>query len=447
MMVFLKKRLMLSFAIMVGAFGAGAKAEIKAPGGFNVKFVGRAFINASSVDQERKNAVLFAGDFLQPLTNSKAKIIPTHNDHVLFSLDRAKVGISAEKTINENVFGMHAFISGNMNDSKPMNEIYGSALVSGFTILAGNTSGVEDRSVIGPADFACGSGGTGGIWSRVLNETTDVAISPGIAGDTRKATKLFIATPRVGGFMFSVSYTPSTQNYGEAPMNTAYSNKRDPFKHFDTRSIVLGINYQNEFAWGALGFSAVYLHAKTRPEKPDVVLLERYNTRALDLGCVVSKNSDLGTFFLGCEYILSGRSHGLKHNISAITPVIDQKRWDTKNYFARKSGRASLVNGAIGWSNKQMALTFSCLYSSKRTGFSVTADQKSARAIGRAYVLSYEYFYIPGVSFYAEAGLFSMRNPDWAYTGSAIVSLSNWEFVGVETNKARAILVGMKVQF
>jgi predicted porin len=269
-------------------------------------------------------------------------------------------------------------------------------------------------------------------------------------GDTKNATKVMYLTPRVGGFQFGVSYTPSTNHVGEARMNTAFSQTRKPFQVFDINSRVLGVNYLHEFRDGLImNLSAAHLSGNTRSERADRFLLLRNSTNSWDCGAVFA----LGRWSLGTEYIWNGRSGRLKNNISAIAPSIRQTglggvySFPVKSYEALSAGKYYSVNSGIAYTEGDVGVSFSYFYTRKNTGIVSSFGSPSSRSVGRAWAISTEYNLAPGFCPYLEGAVYRMSNPDWPYLPVAVSNLTGLEVTAVPSNKARMVLAGIKVQF
>ncbi len=61
--------------------------------------------------------------------------------------------------------------------------------------------------------------------------------------------------------------------------------------------------------------------------------------------------------------------------------------------------------------------------------------------------LSAEYQLAPGLASYIEGVIYRMKNPDWAYIGSAFSAMTGLPFQAVPSNTAKVILSGFKIQF
>jgi len=156
----------------------------------------------------------------------------------------------------------------------------------------------------------------------------------------------------------------------------------------------------------------------------------------------------LGPWVLGAEYIYNGKSHRLANDYLDVHPIIDGTRQGHKDYIASKAGKNWVLNTGIGYITKTAGFTFSYLHSQRRTGFVTSKiDEKSIKAVGNSYVLSAEYYLAPGLSPYIEGAIYNMKNPAWSHIAYSIVKITNLQYVGVPSNKAKVILTGIKLQF
>jgi hypothetical protein len=411
---------------------------------YNVKIGGKLNFSFYSGANKHKHTYLFTGKFLNDLYQSGQKL-NTYELSSMAALNSSRFTVSADRCVAGVKYSFNLALTGDQNSTKSVREIYLKAETDqAGAFIFGNTKGVEDRFVACPSDFLVGSGGTDGSFGRFVNMTTQCTMSPSLLGDPKESTKVCWISPRTNGFQIGASFTPSTQHYGEANMNTAYADLKKPYQPFDINSLALGINYLARFGEATLNLSFVHLRGQSRGELPDRPLLARANTRVYDVGCVLS----LGPWVLGAEYINNGKSHRFSNNYLNVNPVIDGVKLGQKDYIASKAGKNWILNTGIGYITKTAGVTFSYLHSERRTGFvTPNTTEKSVKSVGNSYVLSAEYYLAPGLSPYIEGGIYTMKNPAWAHMSYAVVKMTELEFVGVPSNKAKVILTGIKLQF
>ncbi len=387
---------------------------------------------------------VFTGNFLRNWIASGTPL-DDHNGRCSMNVNNAKLSIKALKQVKDFVYAFVLELTGDTNSSRAVREAYVEIESKKLGVLKlGNTGDPVRKLGEGPY-FDVGSGGTDGNFNRFVTMTTACAPVPFFCGDTREATKAVYISPPMSGFQLSLSFTPNSHLYGEAPMNTAFSPLKKPLFPFDLNVIQVGARYEFAFKEVKFALSSSYLTGSSRPEKPDVPLLERTKrTKSWNAAFTLSA----GPWSIGGEYIYNGRSHQFANNLPSVTPTVNGKQWMPKIYLAGKAGKHKVMHAGIKYSTDVGGVAFSYLYTTRYTGFVPSLDNPiSGKAIGRAYVLSSQYNLAPGIAPYIEGAIYSMKNPDWAYLGSAISSLTGWEVVAVPSSRSQVILAGIKIQF
>jgi predicted porin len=416
---------------------------------FSLNITGKALFGSTFGSQTAKNSYIFSGP-KSPIGQiyTSGTLLPTHHQGSLFDVGRSGLTFTAERTAGELKYSFVWRISGDGSSTYHMKEIYLMVETPYGSFVLGDVKGPEDRASCGPSDFCVGTGGTDGNFSRFVNMTTSCVMSPSAVGDTGSSTKASFYSKRLAGFQASIAYIPNNQHLGEMALNTAMSPLKTPFRPFDLQSVVAGIDFLQKFGDITLNLSAVHLHGNTRAEKPDVRLLQRTNTNSWDFGVVLG----LGRVSLGAEYIYNGNSGKLRHDIfgkelKGIVPTVNGETLPGKYYIANQAGKFWTLNTGISYIGSEAGVSFSCLTTSRKTGITSLSQGCSSKARGSAFVLSTEYYLAPGFVPYLEWGIYKMKNPDWAYVCASIANLTQWDFIGVPSNTAKAMIAGLKIQF
>lgn len=310
-------------------------------------------------------------------------------------------------------------------------------------LMIGNTKGIENRFAVDPTRFAAGTGGVGGSGPAFANVTSGCDVAPSMEGDTKFATKVLFVTPSMGGFKLGFSYTPSTHHHGDMSMTRHLESKKAD-KAFARNTFTFGVNYEGGDAASKLQMAFILLHGKSHGEKPGVSTLDRFYNRSYNFSATLS----LGNVKIGGGYIYNGRSSMLKNGISAITPTLGENpALETKSYDPSKAGKGRIFVLGLGYvDEKNFSLTFNWLRSRKNTGI-VSADKSTSVARSQAFSLSFDKPIMPGLTWGLEGTVYRMKNPDWAYTGSAINALSEKEFVGAPSSNAFMVITSLKFKF
>ena len=436
--------------------------------GVRFSVAGSALFNTFFITQTERYGNIYEGK-INEILNIKHNMWPTHDQDFMFAVNNGKLDFNITGGhIDECQVAFHAIFGIGrkllkqcflMMENKDMG-----------ALILGNTSGSEIRLLNSPVDELVATGGVNGAFSTVVNMTTWCDMSANMAGATGSATKITYISPRVNGFKFGASFTPDSDHYWDSPMETSFNNniKGDAGKTFSLNVFTATANYSYVTDSFSCDLSASYLTGNCRPERPDVDGLERFPNNSLDLGVVLGykPESYKGKFFFGVEYIYNGKSGLFSHddlgtgyenkenpNLNqeiGIIPVLDGQPLDPKKYTAGLAGKSWIGVVGLGYvDRKSFGITLSYLHSQKNTGFTNFDDDTniSEKAIGDAYVLSFEYYIRPGLSWYIELGRYSMKNPDSDYIGHKIASSENWRFTSVDSNDATAIITGIKFNF
>lgn len=437
----MRKKLFYIFILSTSSLWASAHGKGNE---IDLSISGQVLTNAFSGTNKVKYGYSFinSGNPLAGIIANGTKL-NSHNYNTMMSVDRSKINFTATKTSGVLKYSGTLIFTGDANATKSVKEAYITVDTPMGSFILGNTKGPEDRGACGPTDFVVGTGGTDGIFSRFLNTTTGISMAPSPVGNTKESTKFSFYSKRAGGIQVGFAYTPSDHHYGEASMNTFGSPLKKPLHTMDIKSYAPSINYRYACGGINLNLSAVALFATTKPERSDIFLLQRNNTKAYDFGIVFGA----GSWTIGAEYIINGKSGTFANNLYGIVPIVDGLKLPSKNYMAQLAGKHYTINSGITYKTEDFGISFSYLQTSKRTGFVTNANEKSGRAKGTCCALSTEYYIAPGFSTYVEGAIYKMKNPDWAYLGTAIANLTKWEFVGVPSNRAKVTLIGLKMKF
>lgn len=419
---------------------------------------------------------------LKGLFKDPGQFIPSKNMYQTFNVNNSQLGVRGEKVFRSPKWGevltaLQINISGDASSSQHIREIYIEMNIPYWGLfLFGNTKGPENRSVVGPSDFMCGSGGTDGNFRNIINPTTSADIRISMQGDTGVATKVSWYTPRynlakgkLGSVQLGLSFTPNNRSLGEAAMNTAVGNKDKPWDSFDLRSFVQAANYQIDRDDVSFACSVAHISGSTQSNIPDQYFLERNNTNSWD----VAFNTSIGALNLGSEFIWNGRGGMWRRNLGTpqttgtfITPVFEaltptdfaqyagtydavgQKfSFSPASYDASLAGKSWLLNSAVGWITKKWGASIAYFYSSTNTGIVMEKYTKGAKAIGKAVVASFDWYLWDGFTPYIEGGIFKMTNPAWAHISETNANLTYLPFQGVPNNTCMGVLTGLKLQF
>jgi hypothetical protein len=421
--------------------------------GVKVSIYGKIRADTSFGNNKTKYCVLFeppSGDIidLSALFTNGSKIW-THRANVWQNVNSSEFGIKASREVGLGTVSFVLGLTGNANSSQSVKESYAEFATPWATVVLGNVKGNENRSACGPQNFACGSGGTdGNFFPNFCNPTTLVFMAPSMVGYTGVASKGSVYLARVGGLQLSLSYTPNTGSLGEERMNTARQGKKALVDTFDQNSFCPALTYAYSSGLFSLNLSAIYLTGQTKPELPNQGLLQRFNTKSLETGCTMA----YGPWNVGFEFIYNGRGGCLKHAF-AVQPKLSEVNGENtvvltpKVYYPHLAGGYYTMNSGIAYLGKGWGASFTCLYTSRRTGFLAEGQKKTAKATGLGMVLSLEYEVCNGVMPYVEFANYRMKNPDWAYVGTAAAALTKFPFTAVPNNSASGVLTGFKIQF
>lgn len=451
----------LVLALLSGNFGFSALVidprKDGADPSYSLSISGRLRTDLIGGNQTMKNQFFFdKSDVLaivsgnNPGTHLKnqASSINVKGEDSMLAVDGTRLSIIVERTqpgIGKISFNL--VLTGDANSSQSVKEMYGKFELGLGSLFLGDTVGAEQRMIFAPSDFIPGTGGTDGNFSRWLNQTTYVFMAPSVVGDAGVATKVFVASNRVGGLQLGFSYTPHTEHLGEGNLSTAESGLETPLRTFDLNSVVPAINYIYEKGLFVAKLSAAYLHGKTKPEIPNEPLLDRVNTNSWDFGCVLQ----LGPLSLGAEYLANGNGGILRKNIASIEPTIGTTPLPAKSYLASAAGKYWALNTGVAYTSGDVSFGVSYFYTRRNTGivplFSSGMPMASSVATGSALVFSSEYRLAAGLSMYVEFGKFNMKNPDWAYIGAGFSALTGIPYNAVPPNKSFSYIAGITIQF
>lgn len=436
--------------------------------GVRFSIAGGALLNAFWVNQTEIYSNIYQGKGLDKLYDLSHNMWPTHDQDFMFAVNNGKLDFNITGgSIEECQYAFHT-IFGIGNKLLKQCFLILENQETGALIL-GNTSGAEIRLLNSPVDELVATGGVNGAFSTVINMTTWCDMSANMAGTTGSATKITYITPRIKGFKGGISFTPDSDHFWDSPMETSFSNNtnRDAGKIFGLNVVTATANYSYVKDTISCDLSASVLAGNCRPERPDKDLLDRFPYRSLDIGVVLGYRPEdqTGRYFFGVEYIYNGKSglfstddegqgyqdaSGNMDPTKGIIPVLDNQLLAPKKYTASLAGNAWIGIVGLGYNDrKNFGVSLSYLHSQKNTGFTDldSLNEKSDKAIGNAYVLSFEYYIRPGLSWYVELGYYSMSNPDADYIGHKIASTDNWKFTTVDSNEATAIITGIKLNF
>ncbi len=466
--------------------------------GYTVTLTGKLAFESPAGTNTHQKTYLFSGLGFANFFQTPVTTFDSFNASQMFLVSSSKFGITASRQTSDwkqslvGVLNFNQAAGAKTNTSEAYllfeNDLFGS-------LALGNTYGAEECYAVGPFDLTAGSGGVTG--TSILNFiplTTGVPIYNAMVGYTSTATKIRYESPRTGGIMAFVSFTPNTIHRGDAPLNTGVSPARAPFQPFDLNSVAYGANYLAQWDKGSFGLSFVGLVGSTQPEKPLFAAAEtveivsasdpqkiitkgktaltgnelvRFNTNAYQVGGVFA----LGSISLAAEWIFNGNSHQLSNNFNPIINVktddgIDlaakqgiippmltvngqQETFVPKQYVAAQAGDGKMLTLGLGYTAEEYRLSLSYINSSVKTGFLSEGQTTSNRATGTGYMLSAEYNVVPGLTPYFEIGQFNFINPDWAYTATMIPTLTQFEYCAVPGYETPSIVVmlGIKIQF
>lgn len=435
--------------------------------GVRFSVAGSALFNFFGVSQSNKFGNIYEGN-ANEIYQIKHNMWPTHDQDFMFAVNNGKLDFNITGgSLEEFQYAFHTILGiGNKILKQCFLMIENKE--SGALII-GNTSGGEIRLLNSPVDELVATGGVNGAFSTVVNMTTWCDMSSSMSGSTGNATKLTYISPRIKGFKIGVSFTPDSDHFWDSPMETSFSNnkKNDPGKTFSLNVFTVTANYAYVTDSFSLDLSGSVLTGDCRPERPDIESLKRFPNNSVDLGLVLGFKPDFarGKFFFGLEYIYNGRSGLFSQDDlgsgyqdaedpllkeKGIIPVINEQPLEAKKYTADLAGNSWIGIVGLGYNDrKSFGVSFSYLHSQKNTGFTNYYDETnvSEKAIGNAYVISYEYYIRPGLSWYVELGFYNMNNPDADYIGHKIASSDNWRFTSVDSNDATAVVTGIKFNF
>ena len=317
-----------------------------------------------------------------------------------FGVDESELRLDVSGTADNGLnYGFKVEINANTDDGVVADEAR--LEFSGFwgTLQLGDEDGAEDVMNYGGETLMGATGGIDGDHDDYLFRggwlTSGIAFASGaqsfaaIAGDTADSTKISYFTPRVSGFQFGVSFTPTPNDGDETKADGDWEDH-----------IGLGLNYDGSFGGFRVRASAVYSTAASTVSLPPLSFSTQLeDTAAWSAGAILG----WGPFSVAGNITDNGDSGYWVGSGVAST------YWNAAASY--RSGRVDLAAGDF-----ESRLDWGAVgpWESIFTITSVTADYSAA----------------PGLGIYAELDLVE----DQSYTSATV-------------NNAIAVILGARVSF
>lgn len=304
-------------------------------------------------------------------------------------------------------------------------------------ISFGNTKGPDSFKKLGASKIMGAMGGFSGNIQEIINVTSGVLWSTGLVGSPGAAVKIVYLSPKIEGFQFALSFTPDTQQHGSGSPQETNINTKTPF---DKLNWVGQISYENSFNNGtSIGISLTGVMGNTQDLiSKDILFNQVENTASWAIGGQIG----YAGWEIAAEYIDNRRSHVNKTHIT-------------------KGGKAgTAINLGISYSHGPSKVAVGYYHSDKKLGNLTTEGSALDNALtegldlGKAsadiYSLTYDFKIAPGLTIFAEANYFDMKNQkeeNIIRFQNAYNKLNKKASNGNQDKKAHVILVGTKYTF
>lgn len=321
------------------------------------------------------------------------------------------------------------------------------------TLQMGNVSSITGTMIMSGGSVMCGNGAydNGNLYG-VFNASSAVLTGTYMAGDVGSATKISYLTPRFPIFnerpvlQFGVDYTPSSQDVGDSPLVTNYSQAYwQQGGIYGSNVVSAGVNYMDSVDDWQIQAGLCALKGVAYDGRDTVHLgnyysenkANRHNLReykAWEVGAMVGYKD----FQIGGGYVSNGKSAIQRPGVS-----VDPSNPSYEQFSQGDAGK--LIN--IGFTH-----TYGPLKTSIGAQKNVQKIAEGQHTICRVVSGCMEYTLTDGLSTFVDANLIHHKTSNAAmqltnYQGGADVNPVEYPYLTMPNNKGLVVGSGLKVNF
>ncbi|MBT4880759.1 MAG: porin [Alphaproteobacteria bacterium] len=321
-------------------------------------------------------------------------------------------------------------LSGNTGSSTSVSENRIEFKGSWGALQLGDTIGAQDLMMVDAVNVIGGTGGFDGSWLDAFTQPAGVFAGDSMVGDPGDATKMSYFTPRVAGFQFGLSFTPSSRHEGAEPLTQSADTSSTVSNVITRKNFGGALNYTHAFDEVGVSATGAFLSGDSKASTEE----NAAKVRAYQIGGLVTYRD----FQFGAGYIDNKKS-----------TLVDSLR-----SLGTDAGKA--WSFALGYTYE--ASKFTVGYQQSKTKVATGASD----AKGKFWSFTADHTLAPGLGVYAEADFIRFTVPQAATGGDASVNGGTAVFAsgassapvptalgtpGKKSNTGSVFILGTKISF